>query len=151
MTPMDPAFLPDICRRVRWAAMALHDGEIADLSGDDVTAHVSGCDGCRESIASDRRVVAHLERTELRRPPRDLWPEIRAALPDSGNVDRRAFAATAAVLVCWRAAQLALDLPAPVINGLLPLAAGLILLRPAIGRAFSFGGGPFEVSQEHAS
>ena len=151
MTPMDPASLPDVCRRVRWAAMVLHDGETADLSADDVESHVSACDGCRESIAGDRRVVAHLERTVLRRPPRDLWPDVRAAITGTGIVDRRAFAATAAVFVCWRAAQLALDLPAPVINGLLPLAAGLILLRPAIGRAFSFGGGAFDVSQERLS
>jgi hypothetical protein len=151
VTPMDPVSLPDVCRRVRWAAMALHDGEIADLSADDVTSHVSACDGCRESIAGDRRVVALLDRSVLGRPPRDLWPDVRAAISDSGRVDRRAFAATAAVFVCWRAAQLAVDLPAPVINGLLPLAAGLLLLRPAIGLAFTFGGGAFDVSQERVS
>lgn len=151
MTPMDPASLPDVCRRVRWAAMLLHDGEIADLSAEDVTSHVSACDGCKESIAGDRRVVAHLEGTVLPRPPRDLWPAVEAAISNSGNIDRRAFAATAAMFVCWRAAQLAVDLPAPVINGLLPLAVGLILLRPAIGRAFSFGGGSFDVSQERVS
>jgi hypothetical protein len=151
VTPMDPVSLPDVCRRVRRAAMALDDGEVADLSADEVESHVSTCDGCRESIAGDRRVVARLERSVLSRPPRDLWPGVRAAIPDSGNVDRRVFAATAAVFVCWRAAQLAVDLPAPVINGLLPLAAGFLLLRPAIGRAFSFGGGAFDVSQERVS
>ena len=151
MTPMDPASLPEVCRRVRLAAMALHDGEIADLTADDVQSHVSACDGCREAIAGDRRIVAHLERTVLPHPPRDLWPDVRAAIPGSGRVDRRAFAATAAVFVCWRAAQLAIDLPAPVVNSLLPLAAGLILLRPAIGRAFSFGGVAFEAPPERTS
>jgi hypothetical protein len=130
------------------AAMARHDGERADVSAADVSAHMSSCGDCREYIEHDLRVVASLGGTDLPRLERDLWPAVHAAIASPGGVGRRGFVAAAAVLVCWRAAQLAFDLPAPVINGLLPLSAALILLRPAIRQAFTIGDNPLQVSQE---
>ena len=151
MTPMGRDPIPERCQRVRRAAMATHDRETADLSAADISAHTASCDDCREAIERDLRLVVALNATELPRLDRDLWPGVHAAIAGSASVGRRAFAAAVAVLVCWRAAQLLFDLPAPVVNTLLPLTAALILLRPAIRQAFKFGDRPFTASQEGVS
>jgi len=125
------------------AAMALLDGEPGSLTSEQVDAHVAGCDGCHGALAGLRTLHAHLNRVDYSdHLDVDLWPVIhqhvasgspRQALRESG-----AIIGLTAVLCAWRLAQLLLDLPAPVVNSVVPLAMIVVVL-------WHFTGDPFAI------
>lgn len=122
------------CEEVRIAAMARLDGEPASMSSDEVQKHVAGCTSCATAIAELTAIHGGLERIEYEGPAGvDLWPavqqEIGSTVPYRKPKEGRVIVALAALVVAWRLAQLLLDLPAPVLNALAPLAVVVFLLR----------------------
>jgi hypothetical protein len=56
-----------------------------------------------------------------------------------------------AVLVGWRVGQLLLDLPAPVVNSIVPLACVVFVLWRFAGDPFAIHVSPHQFRQERAS
>jgi hypothetical protein len=57
--------------------------------------------------------------------------------PTAASRELRGIVGLTAVLVAWRLAQLVLDLPAPVINSIVPLALIVLVLRRTTGDPFA--------------
>lgn len=120
------------CERVRQQLMATVDGETAQLgttTNADPRQHLEVCRSCaawaRQLESLDRRFLG-LSYPEA---SQDLWPivETRIHSPET-NLSIGRLAALAGVLLCWRALQLLIDLPFPVLHPLVPLAAMLAAL-----------------------
>ena len=80
----------------------LLDGTLSPDEARALDAHLATCPGCRESLDQRRalaRRVAELPRTIA--PPRDRWPEVRAAIDAAraARWNRRAWLAAAAIVV----------------------------------------------------
>ena len=120
-----------MCDRARLAAMARLDAERVPPTGDELDAHVAGCEQCREAIARMTRLHARLDALSYDTAPRDLWSAIHARIERRPILEtpreRLAFGGLAALVLAWRTAQLVFDVPVPVLNGLVPLAVALLI------------------------
>jgi predicted anti-sigma-YlaC factor YlaD len=132
---------PHGCDEVRIAVLARLDGERADVAPDQVDAHVAHCPSCRAAIAGLEAIHGDLARVDYERLDIDLWPilepRVAAEAPTAASRELRGIVGLTAVLVAWRLAQLVLDLPAPVINSIVPLALIVLVLRRTTGDPFA--------------
>lgn len=131
---------PVTCDEVQIAAMARLDGEAAPLTSEAVDAHVRGCETCRTALARLTEVHAQLNRAGFDDLDIDLWPAIHQQVASrSSRVSRETTAifALAIALAAWRTAQLLVELPAPVVNSILPLAVIVLVLRQLTGDPFA--------------
>ena len=123
------------------AAMARLDGEPAALTPEQVDAHIAGCDACRDALAGLATLHARLNRVDYDRLDVDLWPVIhrRVAPRTSRQLLREsgAIVGLTVVLGAWRLAQLLLELPAPVVNSVVPLVLIVLVLRQLTGDPFA--------------
>jgi hypothetical protein len=123
------------------AAMARLDGEPAGLTSDEIDAHVTGCDTCHAALADLTMVYAKLDRLDYDQLDVDLWPMIhRRVAPSTPRQmlrEGRAILGLAVILGAWRLAQLLLDLPAPVVNSVVPLVLIVVMLRRLTGDPFA--------------
>lgn len=132
---------PALCDRVRMAALARLDGEPADLTQAEIGAHVAGCLACQAVMDGLTTIHADLGRVDYEHLDVDLWPALERRV--AGGVtrrlqrERRAILGLAAVLVAWRLAQLLLDVPAPVVNSVVPLALIVVVLLRLTGDPFA--------------
>ena len=121
------------CAEVRLAALARLDGESAELSAEEIDGHIAGCRACQLALAGLSSVHAGLGRMDFERLDVDLWPSIashvRASRPHRSRWEHGVILGLTAVLVAWRLAQLLIDVPAPVVNSIVPLALIVIVLR----------------------
>lgn len=127
-TPVGPS-----CEEVLMAALARMDGEVAAIPADEVARHIAGCRACQEEITALTGLHADLTHADFEWIDADLWPGLAGRL-DAGALSRSRRRLTVAflvlaVIVGWRVAQLLLDVPAPVVNSIVPLALVAILLR----------------------
>ncbi len=85
----------------------------------------------------------------------DLWPslaeQVSASVPQRSRREHRAILGLTAVLVAWRLAQLLLDVPAPVINSVVPLALIVVVLRRLAGDPFALRLSPYQFQEKGAS
>jgi Putative zinc-finger len=146
---------PPSCDEVRMAALARLDGEPAGLTAEEVEAHAAGCGACHAALASLTALHAALDRVDYERLDVDLWPAIRQRLPPDPSyrgVETRALLGLAAALVAWRGAQLLLlDLPAPVVNSIVPLALIVVVLWRFTGDPFAIRTSSHVLQQEGGS
>jgi len=129
-----------ICEQVQMAAMALLDGERANLTAADIDAHLTGCDGCRAAMAALTTLHSRLNRHDYESAEVDVWPGVRDAITSNALQSRRerqSVLGLAAVLALWRLAQLSIDLPAPVVNSVVPLALTVLVLWRVAGDPFA--------------
>ena len=136
------------------AVWALRDGESAGIGQSEIDDHLTTCAECRAAAAGIERLGRDLSRVDYERLDTDLWPELRPALatfsrPDT--VSAGAFPGLIAVLVAWRVGQLLLDLPAPVVNSIVPLACVVFVLWRFVGDPFAIYVAPHQFRQEHSS
>lgn len=129
------------CDEVQMAAMARLDGEPAALTPEQVDAHTAECDACRDALAGLTTLHARLNRVDYDRLDVDLWPAIhrRVAPRTSRQLLREsgAIVGLTVVLGAWRLAQLLLELPAPVVNSVVPLVLIVLVLRQLTGDPFA--------------
>lgn len=145
---------PPSCDEVRIAALARLDGEPAGLAPGEVEAHAAGCGACHAALADLAALHAALGRVDYERLDVDLWPAVRRRLaPDASYraAETGALLGLAAALVAWRLAQLLLELPAPVVNSIVPLALIVVVLRRLTGDPFAIRSAPHVFQQEGGS
>ena len=143
------------CDDVQMAAMARLDGEPAGLTSDEIDAHVRGCDTCHAALADLTTLYAHLDRLDYDPLDVDVWPavhrRIASSTPPRVRRERGAILALAVVLGGWRLAQLLLDLPAPVVNSVVPLVLIVVMLRRLTGDPFAIKVSSHQLQSEGAS
>ena len=138
-----------ICEQVQMAAMAHLDGEQANLTSEDIDAHVAGCAECRAVVAAMTTLQSQLNALDdesldplepLEPLEFDVWPGVHNAITSDvahAQPERRFLLALASVLVLWRLAQLSIDLPAPVVNSVVPFALTVLVLWRVTGDPFA--------------
>jgi anti-sigma factor RsiW len=143
------------CDEVQMAALARLDGEAATLTFEEIDAHVASCHACRAAVADLTTLHAHLDHLDYGQIDVDLWPMVHsraaATSPHPSRRESGAILGLTAVLITWRLAQLLLDLPAPVINSVVPLALIILVLWRVTGDPFSIRVTPFQLEREGAS
>lgn len=129
------------CTEIQMSAMARLDGEETALKPEEVDAHIAGCRACQDALASLTTLHARLDRVDYERLDVDLWPAVhrRVARGTARPVWResRAIVGLAVVLGAWRLAQLLVELPAPVVNSVVPLVLVVLVLRQLTGDPFA--------------
>jgi hypothetical protein len=103
--------------------MAAMDGE-TDASAAD-RAHLSDCASCRQWWDGLHHLDHRLQRLTYPDRRLDLWPSLQPRIHELGakpDVTRRLWVIGALVLG-WRVLQLLIDLPLPVLQPLVPIAA----------------------------
>jgi anti-sigma factor RsiW len=142
------------CEDVRMAFWALRDGESASIGRSEIDDHLTACAECRAAVAGIERLDRDLSRVNYERLDADLWPQLRPAIAPSSATEKvgaGALAALIVLLVAWRAGQLLLDLPAPVLNSIVPLACVVVVLWRLVGDPFAIHVAPYQFRQERAS
>jgi anti-sigma factor RsiW len=142
------------CDAVRMAALARLDGESASLTPEELDAHTASCGSCHAALASLAAVHAALDRVDYEHLDVDLWPAVRHGLaPDarSRKTEIGSLLGLAAAVVTWRLAQLVLDLPAPVVNSIVPLVLIVVVFRLFTGDPFAIRSSSHFLQQEGAS
>jgi anti-sigma factor RsiW len=123
------------------AAMARLDGEAPALTPEQVDAHIAGCDACQHALAGLTTLHTQLNRVDYDHLDMDFWPIIHQRVAPS--TPRRplreswAIVGLAVVLGAWRLAQLLVELPAPVVNSVVPLVLIVLVLRQLTGDPFA--------------
>jgi hypothetical protein len=136
------------------AVWALRDGESASIGQSEIDDHLTTCAECRAAVAGIERLDRDLSRVDYERLDADLWPELRPAIATSSRPEKVSAGAPLGlivVLVAWRVGQLLLDLPAPVVNSIVPLACVVFVLWRLVGDPFAIHVTPHQFRQERAS
>ena len=110
------------CERIRIALMAALDGE---NHPDDTLArdHLPTCASCQRWLKDLESLAGRLDGLEYQRSQNDLWLEVEARIRPSEKLPHpRAFWPIAAIVLGWRALELVIDLPMPVLHAFVPLA-----------------------------
>lgn len=132
---------PPICEQVRMAALARLDGEPPGMPSDTIDAHIADCGACQAALAGLTSLHRDLGRVDYERLDADLWPALQrhlaADVPHRAWPEGRTILGLTIVLVAWRVAQLVLDVPAPVVNAVVPLALIVVVLRRLTGDPFA--------------
>jgi hypothetical protein len=118
---------PD-CERARLAVMAALDHELETPS--ESRGHVTTCAACREWLDEMNAIQTRLQTLTYPRPRTDVWRTVERRLrEDAAQAPgvARLWPIGAAVLV-WRALQLFIDLPAPWLHPIVPVAAAALAL-----------------------
>ena len=139
------------CRNVLIAALATLDGEEGPVSGEEVDAHLGACARCRQSLARMKAQHAGLGGLAYDSAEIDLWPGIYSRILHESQPQPReglAFALIAVLCLVWRTGQLVFDLPAPVLNGLVPLVAAILILHWLAGDPLAINLSTPELQQE---
>lgn len=142
------------CEDVRMAVWALRDGESASMGQAEVDDHLTTCAECRTAVAGIELLDRNLSRVHYERLDADLWPELRPAIATLSRPERvsaGALLGLIAVLVAWRIGQLLLDLPAPVVNSIVPFACVVFVLWRLVGDPFAISVTPHHFRQERTS
>ena len=114
---------PD-CERVRMALMASLDGESDPESVPD-RQHLSTCSSCQGWLEDFQSMTGQLGGLSYPSARVDLWTAVESRIQQSERVldlPRRLWP-IAVIAVLWRALQLFVDLPIPMLHPLVPLVA----------------------------
>jgi hypothetical protein len=124
---------PD-CERVRIALMAALDGE-PEARTDPHADHLAACDSCRTWLQDLQGLAARFQGAAYPNEATDLWPAVAGRIhqSDDGMSLPRRLWPIAGIVVAWRAAQLFVDLPLPVLHPIVPLVAAIVTVRLVAG------------------
>jgi anti-sigma factor RsiW len=114
------------CERVRIALMASLDGERDARSAQD-QQHLSTCSACRRWLEEMHAMTGRLQGLAYPSAQTDLWATVgsRIRQPEQPSLLRRLWP-IAFIVLGWRALQLWVDLPIPLLHPLVPLAAAAV-------------------------
>jgi len=141
------------CDDILIAVMSELDRETDGARPAWIHAHLAECPGCREAVAGMTRMHASLERLTYDAPAADLWPAVEARLSPEGRTAARETLALALIVpaaLAWRALQVSFDLPLPVWNLVVPLAAVVIVFRWLAGDPLAISASTPELQEEGA-
>ena len=112
------------CERLRLERMAWFDGEGAALS-EPQREHFSTCSSCQRWLAQFESMTAQLQDLEYPGNGTDLWTTVKTRIdqPDPTPWRTHRLWSIGALLLGGRALQLSVDLPIPLLQLLVPLAA----------------------------
>ena len=121
------------CERVRRQLMATLDGETVPEVTDPLTdarQHLSSCSSCERWLKTFESMNSRFHALSYPRSPVDLWADVedRIRLPDASLTRAHRLWLIGALVIAWRALQLMVDLPLPMLHPLVPLAAALAAL-----------------------
>jgi predicted anti-sigma-YlaC factor YlaD len=122
------------CERVRMTLMASLDGESDPRSTPD-GQHLSTCVSCRDWVKGLESMNGQLQDLSYPSARVDLWTAVEGRIRKSEprlTLPRRLWPIVAIVVV-WRALQLFVDLPMPVLHLLVTLAATVAALSLVAG------------------
>ena len=112
------------CEGVRTQLMVALDGEAADQSPL-ARQHLAECSACQAWLRDLESVAARLQGLPYPQTGEELWSAVgeRIHQLDQGAPLTPRLLAIAALVMAWRALQLSLDLPLPILHPIVPLAA----------------------------
>jgi hypothetical protein len=112
------------CERARMALMASLDGESDPRSTSD-RQHLSTCASCQRWVNGLRSMSGQLQGLPYPGARVDLWTAVESRIrrSEQGLALPRQLWPIGALVVVWRALQLFVDLPIPMLHPLVPLAA----------------------------
>jgi hypothetical protein len=116
------------CERVRVQRMAALDGEGGPLAEPD-REHLSICSSCQRWLADLESMTARFEGLAYPDTRVDLWTAVEGQIRQADSrlsLPRRLWP-IAALMLGWRALQLFIDLPIPVLHVFVPLAAAVAI------------------------
>ena len=115
------------CERVRVTLMAVFDGEGGQESAAD-RQHVLTCAPCRRWLEDMQSMTTQLQGLPYQHARMDLWLFVEGRIHDSEQrlTLTRQLWPVGALLLVWRAVQLFVDLPVPMLHPLVPLAAAVV-------------------------
>ena len=91
------------CERVLIAMMAAADGESAELSVEEMKAHLSACEECRAEVVRMKQVNELFQEATRRESAIDLWPAINSRLvQQSPRVGWQVYAVVGALLLGYK-------------------------------------------------
>ena len=120
------------CERVRLQLMAAFDGEAVTAADEapDREQHVAACASCRQWVQDLESMDRRFQGMPYPGGPVDLWGAVEGKLGLSGTrpsaTDRLWL--IGALVLGWRALQLLIDLPLPMLHPLVPLAGAIAAL-----------------------
>jgi predicted anti-sigma-YlaC factor YlaD len=114
------------CERVRLDLMAAFDGERPSGTepGADARQHLASCAACSRWLQDLESMTRRFDDVSYLGTNEDVWPAVqrRLQLSDMALPATRLYVIGALVLG-WRALQLLIDLPLPLLQSVIPLAA----------------------------
>jgi hypothetical protein len=115
------------CEHVRLTLMASLDGEDGPESAP-ARQHVLACAPCRRWLEDLQSVSRQLDGLPYRGAGMDLWSSIEGRIRQSDRMPAlsRRLGLVGALVLLWRAVQLFIDLPVPILHPLVPLAAAVV-------------------------
>lgn len=123
------------CDRVRLQLMAAHDGAAVPVTGpgdprSDPARHLASCASCDRWLREFDSMNRRFQGVSYPGPKPDLWTGVEARLrqDETTRAVTRGFWIIAAFMLGWRALQLLIDLPFPLLHPLVPLACALAAL-----------------------
>ena len=127
--------LREDCDAVLVCLMATLDGERPPLATDVIESHLQACVACRDRAADLEGLRTRCEAMHYTGPRMDLWPTISERIDSHAATRREWMGITVIAVICiaWRTGQLLFELPLPVLNGLVPLAALVLIAAWLVG------------------
>ena len=122
------------CERARIALMASLDGE-SDRPSPQDRQHLSTCSSCRDWLNGLQSMNGQLRGLAYQSAQVDLWTAVESRIrqPEQTVGVARWLWAIGVLVLAWRALQLFIDLPIPVLHPLVPLAAAVAAVWLAAG------------------
>jgi len=121
------------CDRVRLQLMAARDGVAMPGPADprlDPRQHLASCSSCDRWLREFESMTRRFQGVSYPGSQPDLWTGVEARLRryETTRAMTRRFWIIAASVLAWRAVQLLIDLPFPMLHPLVPLACALAAL-----------------------
>jgi hypothetical protein len=113
-----------LCESVRIAFMASRDGEV-DAPSAAHEQHVLNCAECNRWLKDVQSMTGELQALSYPKAQVDLWAAVEGKIrqPKPEQLSPTVLWPIAAIVLVWRALQLFMDLPIPLLHPLVPLAA----------------------------
>jgi hypothetical protein len=117
------------CESVRIAVMASFDGE-SDPRSAAHEQHLLNCSSCRLWLKDVQSITGQLQALSYQSAQVDLWPAVenRIRQLEQRLLLPRPLWPIGAIVLAWRALQLFIDLPIPLLHPLVTLAAVVVTL-----------------------
>jgi anti-sigma factor RsiW len=114
------------CDRIRQQWMAALDGE-ADAASAEAAQHMSTCQACQQWQLAFESMRGRLHALSYPAAEIDVWTTMRDRMhaPETGRTLTHRLLIIGALVFAWRALQLFVDLPWPLLHPLVPIAAAI--------------------------
>ena len=118
------------CERVRLQLMAALDGEAPAADPSDARQHLAACTSCGRWWQDLQAMNSRFQGVSYPGAQPDLWAAVDGRLSQPGAASGVTYPVwlVVGIVVGWRALQLVIDLPFPVLHPVVPLAGAIAAL-----------------------